>query len=130
MLLPEDLPDAWAVMGYIDMLVAPHTHCDADAIEASAQATRAIAQSIDDRRACTHLTDLYPGAQKYLRAMRKHRETIVIVLSRWNDMTWRERFSWRIKRLLWREQVMPAETGPSLDSAVKSRKTRSGKPAH
>jgi cobaltochelatase CobT len=110
------LPEASGAEGYVDMLVARRLYSDIDRLNASGDATRAIAQAIDDRRACRVFIDRYPGAEAFLSAMRRHRAERVV--QQWDALKWRDRLSWRIERMLWNEPATQAEGSPSLESAL------------
>ncbi|MGU7770445.1 cobaltochelatase CobT-related protein [Burkholderia sp. MR1-5-21] len=121
LVLPEHLlagdADPDIVTGYVDLYAARARFSRIDSIAAvTSPIARAIAQAIDDRRACRRLTSIYPGARTLLAAMRgaaaRH------VLDRWPETAWRDRLLWRLERALWDEPPSAQERIPSLDAAI------------
>lgn len=121
LVLPDTLlagdVDEDAITGLVDLYAARERFGAIDDIAALASpAVRAIAQSIDDRRAAGRLAAIYPGAMTFLRRMRAM--TAADTLLRWPRMAWRDRLVWRVERALWDEPPSAIERVPSLDATL------------
>ncbi|MBY4721623.1 MULTISPECIES: cobaltochelatase CobT-related protein [Burkholderia] len=117
LLAGDDDVDDDAITGLVDLYAARIRFGAIDDIAAlSSPAVRAIAQTIDDRRAAGRLAALYPGAMTFLRRMRA--TTAADTLHRWPRMAWRDKLVWRIERALWDEPLPAIERVPSLDATM------------
>jgi cobalamin biosynthesis protein CobT len=105
------------LVGYLDLLVARAKHSTLPQLEALPRGVAAnLAQVIEDRRVCTQLLDEYPGARWFIGKLRTH--AAARTQQTWNRLRWRERFVWRVERVLWNEPVSGAETSQSLAAAL------------
>ncbi|MDE1181732.1 cobalamin biosynthesis protein CobT [Paraburkholderia sp.] len=103
--------------GYLDLLVARAKHSSLDAIAALPQDVSAsLAQIVEDRRVCAALLDEYPGARWFVGKLRAH--AAANTHARWNTLRWRDRFLWRVERMLWHEPAESNEGSHSLDAAL------------
>ncbi|WP_118178497.1 cobaltochelatase CobT-related protein [Paraburkholderia phosphatilytica] len=105
------------LVGYLDLLVARAKYSDNESLGALGGGTaQRLAQVVEDRRVCALLLERYPGARCYIERLREHAARDA--LSRWNDLSWRDRFVWRVERMLWRETPTVTEAAQSLSAAL------------
>ncbi|WP_070107586.1 cobaltochelatase CobT-related protein [Burkholderia plantarii] len=103
--------------GWVDLLAARLRFGEpARRARVASHVTRALAEAIDDHRASLALLARFPGAAPLLARQREAaaRETAL----RWPTLGWRERFVWRVSRVLRGEAPSPAERGASLDASL------------
>ncbi|WP_246793562.1 cobaltochelatase CobT-related protein [Burkholderia perseverans] len=103
--------------GWVDLLAARLRFGEpARRARVASHVTRALAETIDDHRASLALLARFPGAAPLLARQREAaaRETAL----RWPKLGWRERFVWRVSRMLRGEAPPPAERSASLDATL------------
>ena len=105
------------LVGYLDLLVARAKHCALPQLEALPRGVTAnLAHVIEDRRVCAQLLDEYPGARWFIGKLRAH--AAARTQQGWNRLRWRDRFIWRVERMLWDEPASGAENSQSLAAAM------------
>ncbi len=103
--------------GWVDLLAArlrlgePAQHA-----RLASDATRALAETIDDHRASLALAARLPGAATLL--ARQREAAAREIARRWPKLNWRERFVWRVGRALRGEAVPLTERVDSIEATL------------
>ncbi|MGN4222785.1 cobaltochelatase CobT-related protein, partial [Burkholderia gladioli] len=103
--------------GWVDLLAArlrlgePAQHA-----RLASDATRALAETIDDHRASLALAARLPGAAALL--ARQREAAAREIARRWPKLNWRERFVWRVGRALRGEAVPLTERVDSIEATL------------